>query len=126
MNFATKYSIQKTSPEVNKGPSHVEKAGYIPAQARIENMMLAGQRLVAHRAEMYDFKELKDIDENFIDPTRSKNFDMADASQFALNLEQKQRAEEALKASQTAQDGSNDSQIPPDKGSDSKSNSVPE
>ena len=126
MNFATKYSLQKTPPEVNKGPSHVEKAGYIPAQARIENMMLAGQRLVAHRAEMYDFKELKDIDENFIDPTRSKNFDMADASQFALNLEQKQRAEEALKASQTAQEAQDGSQIPPDKGSDSKSNSVPE
>ena len=126
MNFSTKYSLQKTPPEVNKGPSHVEKAGYIPAQARIENMMLAGQRLVAHRAEMYDFKELKDIDENFIDPTRSKNFDMADATQIALNIEQKQRELDALKASQTAQDGSNDSQIPPDKGSDSKSNSVPE
>ena len=95
MNFSTKYSLQKTPPEVNKGPSHVEKAGYIPAQARIENMMLAGQRLVAHRAEMYDFKELKDIDESFTDPTRSKNFDMADASQFALNLDQKQKAQEA-------------------------------
>lgn len=110
MNFATKYSLQKTPPEVNKGPSHVEKAGYIPAQARIENMMLAGQRLVAHRAEMYDFKELKDIDENFIDPTRSKNFDMADASQFALNLEQKQRESEALKASQAAQEAQEEPQ----------------
>ena len=110
MNFSTKYSLQKTPPEVNKGPSHVEKAGYIPAQARIENMMLAGQRLVAHRAEMYDFKELKDIDENFIDPTRSKNFDMADASQLALNLDQKQRESEALKASQAAQEAQEEPQ----------------
>ena len=126
MNFSTKYSLQKTPPEVNKGPSHVEKAGYIPAQARIENMMLAGQRLVAHRAEMYDFKELKDIDESFTDPTRSKNYDMSDAFIMSEAIKYNVQQKELLKASQTAQDGSNDSQIPPDKGSDSKSNSVPE
>lgn len=113
MNFATKYSVQKTPPERNSGISMTEKAGYIPAKARIENMMLAGQRLVAHRAEMYDFTDFKQIDESFIDPTRSKNFDMADATQFALNIENNKKQADALKASQTAQEPSDkDLKIP--------------
>jgi len=106
MQFQTKYSHEKSPGEVNLGKNLVEKAGYIPAQTRIENMILAGQRLVEHRKEMYDFSDGKDIDENYIDPTRSKNFDMADAFQIQQNLENNRKQSELLKASQTAKEGS--------------------
>ena len=69
-------------------------------------MILAGQRLVEHRKEMYDFSDGKDIDESFTDPTRSKNFDMSDAFIMSENIKNNLKQKELLKASQTAQDGS--------------------
>ena len=106
MQFQTKYTHEKSPGEVNLGKNLVEKAGYIPAQARIENMILAGQRLIEHRKEMYDFSDGKDIDENFTDPTRSKNFDMSDAFIMSESIKNNVRQKELLKASLTAQDGS--------------------
>jgi len=69
----------------------VETAGYIPAKIRIENLMLAGKRLAEARDLLYDFQEGEEIDENFTDPTRSKNFDMADATQIKHAMQQKVR-----------------------------------
>lgn len=66
-------------------------AGYIPAHKQIYNLINAGQRLVAARAEMYDFPG-GEIDENFSDPTRNGNFDLADATQINLQMETKARA----------------------------------
>ena len=106
MQFQTKYTHEKSPGEVNLGKNLVEKAGYIPAQARIENMILAGQRLVEHRKEMYDFSDGKDIDESFTDPTRSKNYDMSDAFIMSEVIKNNVRQKELLKASQTAQEGS--------------------
>ena len=106
MQFQTKYTHEKSPGEVNLGKNLVEKAGYIPAQARIENMILAGQRLVEHRKEMYDFSDGRDIDENFTDPTRSKNYDMSDAFIMSEAIKNNIKQKELLKASQTAQDGS--------------------
>ena len=106
MQFQTKYNHSKSPGEVNLGKNLVEKAGYIPAQARIENMILAGQRLVEHRKEMYDFSDGKDIDESFTDPTRSKNYDMSDAFIMSEVIKNNIKQKELLKASQTSQDGS--------------------
>ena len=106
MQFQTKYTHEKSPGEVNLGKNLVEKAGYIPAQARIENMILAGQRLIEHRKELYDFSDGKDIDENFTDPTRSKNYDMSDAFIMSEVIKNNIKQKELLKASQTAQDGS--------------------
>ena len=106
MLFQTKYTHEKSPGEINLGKNLVEKAGYIPAQARIENMILAGQRLVEHRKEMYDFSDGNDIDETFSDPTRSKNYDLADAFIMSEAIKNNARQKELLKASQTAQDGS--------------------
>ena len=110
MIFQTKYTHEKSPSEVNLGKNLVEKAGYIPAQARIENMILAGQRLVEHRKEMYDFSDGKDIDESFTDPTRSKNYDMSDAFIMSENIKNNLKQKELLKASQTAQEGSGEVQ----------------
>ena len=102
MQFQTRYTHQKTIPEANIGKRLVEKAGYIPAKDRIENMILAGQRLIEHRMSMYDFDSNKELDESFYDPTRSKNFDLADAFQLSQNAENNLKQRELLKASQTA------------------------
>lgn len=69
----------------------VEVAGYIPAKQRIENLMLAGMRLATFRSELYDFQAGEPLDENFTDPTRSPNFDLADAFQISNALEQKKK-----------------------------------
>jgi len=102
MIFQTRYTHEKSFPETNLGKRLVEKAGYIPAKDRIENMILAGQRLIEHRMSMYDFDSNKELDESYYDPTRSKNFDMADAFQMQQNVENNLKQRELLKASQTA------------------------
>ena len=91
--------------------SLTEQAGYIPPQDQIESMILAGQRLNEARASQYDFASEDEIDEDAYDPTRRGNFDLADASQMAMETEMSLRdqaleADKARKASQTAQDAS--------------------
>ena len=97
--------------EVLDPHSETEQAGYIPPQVQIENMILAGQRLDQSRKAMYDFASEDEIDEDAYDPTRRGNFDMADASQMAMETElslrdQALEADKQRKASQTAQDAS--------------------
>lgn len=88
MNFQTHYTHQSSKPEQNHGPVLVEVAGYISAQKRIENMILAGQRLIAYRREQFDFEE-GSVDEDFNDPTRSSNYDLADAFQTEIALKER-------------------------------------
>lgn len=109
MQFQTQYTHKSSPPEINSGKTLVERAGYISAQKRIENMILAGQRLVDYRKSQFDFEGDK-IDLDFTDPTRDPNFDMADAFQHDLEIQSRiaraKKAEldkEALKASQEAQ-----------------------
>ena len=75
--------------------SIVEKSGYIPAKKRIENIMIAGQRLIASRNQLYDDPSGEDEDIP-IDRTRNPGYDMADASQDMMSVN------ERLKASQKA------------------------
>lgn len=117
MLFNTKYNYVKHSkPEVNSGKTLVEKAGYLSAQKRIENMILAGQRLVDYRKAQYDFPE-GEIKEDFEDPTRAKNFDLAEATQLQLrteaSLKARQKQQEALREASKAEIGVKD--IPEDK-----------
>ena len=107
-NFAASRERQY---EVLDPHSETEQAGYIPPQVQIENMMLAGQRLDQSRKAMFDFASEEEIDEDAFDPTRRGNFDLADASQMAMETEMSLRdqaleADKARKASQTAQDAS--------------------
>lgn len=113
MVFQTHYTHKSDPPEVNSGISPVEKNGYISAQKRIENLILAGQRLIESRKQQFDFIG-NEIDEDFYDPTRDPNFDMADASQIALSVDTRLKAQKAAasvpevktEASQTAPDKS--------------------
>jgi len=112
MEFQTKYNRMQQKAEKNSGEKITETAGYIPSKVRIENLMLAGLRLKEYRMEQFDFQEHQ-VDDSYFDPTRSKNFDLADISAMRRDLEERNKAkkaeakkaqEEALKASQKAQE----------------------
>lgn len=98
--------INYSLPEDNSGEILTETAGYVSNQKKIESMILAGQRLDESRN--YDFMENDEIDEQFYDPTRNKYYDAADAFQDGLKVEyrlkKQQLDNEALKASQAAQE----------------------
>lgn len=104
----------RSAPENNSGKRLVEKQGYISAQQRIENLMLAGRRLDFARKEQYDFPD-GNIDENAFDPTRRRDYDLADATQDSFRLETalkaRQTAQEAQKAASKALDGVNSPEI---------------
>lgn len=109
MEFNGRYNYRYQSlPEVNSGTDITERAGYIPAKMRIEQMILAGQRLRSYRAEQFDFPDGK-IDESFSDPTRSGNFDLADGTmleaQLQARIEAKKAELEALEASSQVPQG---------------------
>lgn len=95
MKFNTQRERPKKELEKNSDIRVTETAGYIPASVRINNIMLAGANLKAYRAEQFDFGDGQ-VDPEFFDPTRRKNFDLADAGilQNATN--------EALEAQYTA------------------------
>ena len=95
MLFQKAYNGPYGDPEINNGKNIVETAGYISAKKRIENLMAAGHNLEKFRKANYDFENEKDVDPNFHDPTRDVGFDMADASQIAMGLNERQ--EEAVK-----------------------------
>lgn len=78
--FYSPYIRPDANYEINSGEEIVEKAGYVPANVLIENMIYAGNRLDFARSEYYDFADAETVDQDFIDPTRSKGFDIADAS----------------------------------------------
>lgn len=104
MDFVTPYNYSPPAPEMfegERGEKLVETEGYVSAQVQIENMIYAGQRLESSRRG-YDF-DSDEIDEDYYDPTRAQNFDMADATQLKLQADSAVKAyREALKASQTA------------------------
>lgn len=82
--FNSQYNIVKHSaPETfEDAVSKVDMIGYIPKERQIAMLIQAGERLVNHRG-VYDFAANQDvdIDEHPVDPTRSKSFDLADASE---------------------------------------------
>lgn len=122
MDFQTHYKRNPAPPESNSGEKLVETAGYITAQQRIEAIINAGHRLSEFRKEQFDFGTDEELDEDFDDPTRSKNFDRADASIIEFNIALRERikregikAREAeLKALQTAQKPQNEASKNPE------------
>lgn len=85
MEYFTPTKRPKKQMEKNSGELRVEQSGYVPSKLRIEQFIDAGKRLVAYRKEQFDFPE-GEIDENFYDPTRRLDYDLADASQDAMRV----------------------------------------
>lgn len=93
--FKTPYNSRPFAGEKHGGVSKTEKAGYLPPKKIIESMVMAGMRLKAFRSESFDLAEGEEDDGESIDPTRSPGFDMADASQIALELNSKAKRKKA-------------------------------
>lgn len=87
MEFKTNYNRKPEPGEKNSGEKLVESAGYIPADRKIMDMINAGERLQAYRSG-YEFNE-DEVPDGYYDPTREPNFDMADASELAINTMEK-------------------------------------
>lgn len=110
MNFRVGFQRSWTKQlDPGGGPIIVELAGYIPVQRRIKEMMDAGRRLVEHRTAeaYYHYSTGQDPDLDFWDPTLEKGYDPADATQDAMavkaRLRAQERAAEALSADNTKQ-----------------------
>ena len=76
-------------PQENHGRIIVERAGYVSARSQIRNMMLAGQRLNEFRRGAYEFGELKDVPDDYLDKTRNPGFDPVDADRMMDELHEK-------------------------------------
>lgn len=100
MIFNTRENRIKKNYEVNSGRVVVEQAGYISKQKRIDNIIAAGQRLIAARSEMFDFPPgvEPDIDAP-MDPTRRRDFDMADASMILSTIQPKKKTDDIVQNS---------------------------
>ena len=97
--FQTQYNREKHTrhPEVNSGEILVETAGYLSTEKRINNMLLAGQRLMESRRIQYDLEGDYDNEDIDLDPTRDPGYDLADATQAMLSLEQKAESQKPRK-----------------------------
>jgi len=83
VEIMTNYKRPERRKEVGGGPRIVEASGYIPTKVQVENMLIAGQRLNEYRREQYDFTGDSDIPDDVTpDPTRSPEFDLADATRI--------------------------------------------
>lgn len=88
----------KRKPEKNSGIKMVETSGYIPMNRRIDEMIIAGQRLNLSRADQYDQEdEYGDIP---LDPTRKAGLDITDVTR--IRDEVKERLRTQLKAKKEA------------------------
>lgn len=100
MVFNTRENRIKKNYEVNSGRVVVEQAGYISKQKRIDNIIAAGQRLIMARSEMYDYPPGVEPDINApMDPTRRKDFDLADASMLLNTIQPKKKNDDIVQDS---------------------------
>ena len=83
--YATRDDRIHSEPEINSGEILVQREGYIPRHRRIEALIEAGRRLdLLKKTGQFDIDQGKDVDIDNMqcDPTREKNFDLADASEL--------------------------------------------
>lgn len=92
------------------GTSKTETSGYVPVDRRIENLMLAGHRLVESRKaeDYYNFHPNDEIDLSYDDPTRQKGYDPADATQDTYIAKARIEAQKRLNAAKVVEPKSNE------------------
>lgn len=107
--FRTKYNsnLFPKSYEKHDETCITERAGYLTTKQRIENLMVAGQRLVNFRKQQFDFPD-GEIDHDFDDPTRNPNFDMSDASQLQILQEKVLKHANKIKSQNNTQNNNSD------------------
>lgn len=86
MIFVSRSNFKKQDPEKGSGEILVDRVGYIPPNEQINKLIAAGIRLRLNRAQ-YDY-QYDTLDQDIVlDPSRRKNFDLADATQILLAYE---------------------------------------
>lgn len=140
----TKNYVEKFLPDIKKeenhSPSLTEKSGYVPMHVRVQDMLMAGERLEEHRKSLkYDFESGKmvsiaELDKARIIPQRHPSYNLEDAgvSMAKTQLREEEirenrakQAEEA-KSKEDAEKASQTGQIEPDKALNDKGMEVPE
>lgn len=82
----------------DRAESLTEKIGYVPLGDRLATLLGAGKRLIAARAELYDFVDkIGPVDPDII-ALRKPGFDLADLSQLKRELAKRQERSAAEKA----------------------------
>jgi len=79
----------KRVPDKMNTRSKTETTGYAPQNLIIKEMQMAGQRLQDYREKHYDFNGTDIVPDDFIDPTRNSNFDLADGTRISRELKKK-------------------------------------
>lgn len=108
----------KAKAEKKSGPSRTSLAGYQPADQRIQSLLSAGKRLFDANTAAYDIPagEKYYIDNISVDPTRSKAFDFADASEAMRNVENHVKIVKATQKAQKEQVKPAEKTLEPEKG----------
>lgn len=88
MKFNSPYEREKQPVEAGGGERIVETAGYVPIEAQIAQFINAGKRLEDYRSQ-YDFGNGQPVPEDFIDPTKKKDFDIIDAQNLVDEVNEK-------------------------------------
>lgn len=98
MKFNTKFERHNHSkPEEFPEKSRVDMLSFIPKERQIQILIQAGQRLRGKGVYDLNPDSTEDIDDLDCDPTRRKDFDLADASnalRTIQNLEELKKAAE--------------------------------
>lgn len=111
--FYTKYSKPEYTGEKNTGEIITDKYDYVPATTQITRLLQAGQRLKVHRRQDYDFGANEKVPDDFVDPTRSPDFDLVDVSEFESALQQKLSESEKKKKEEEEAQKELDEKTPP-------------
>lgn len=82
--------------EYNNGTTLTETSGYLSKQKRVESILLAGERLMDYRREMYDYAPDDPETNEEIVVVRNPNFDMADASELHNDAVENLRRQDAI------------------------------
>lgn len=87
MKFITQYDddVFKIDSEKVSKENLFEFGTYRDTKTQVEEFLISGKKLQACRESQFD--DIKDDDDFIIDPTRQKNFDLADASSILSNVE---------------------------------------
>lgn len=84
----TQFERPKLEYEPGGGKVLVEKGSHVPVMVQVRAMIAAGERLGEYRQGKHDFEPGELIPDDVVpDPTRSPNFDLADATQAAFAAE---------------------------------------
>lgn len=93
--LTTRYNYKPSPGEPGGGEKLVETSGYIPADVRIQELIMAGERLGDYRRESYDYGPDDEIDDLIEDPTRHPSFGLEDGSQYDREVAQRLEKQKA-------------------------------